>query len=267
LDQGFVSICPCEVLLSSLVVGVSGYVVVDGGGSYKESRIWLCEIFKKDPKREIVRYPFWEEEGNKSSDTEEFVVQGLTEVCFHRVGCRALEDFENQAYMEESSSNCGGGDEDDVRSSEWEVVSLSLSSHSLSASTTFETAAGTGHEEIGGEAVDVGLQSDYSFFSSSSSSSHELQQTVPSTDDDDDDGESLMVQFDLDSEKKRIPLGSSSSPELPPPKGLSQEQVALAAATTDDDELRPESDYVKEEHFSHVSSCTSHMQEELLQMS
>ncbi|CAN5955154.1 unnamed protein product [Sphagnum jensenii] len=169
--------------------------------------------------------------------------------------------------MEESSSNCGGGDEDDVRSSEWEVVSLSLSSHSLSASTTFETAAGTGQEEIGGEAVDVGLQSDYSFFSSSSSSSHELQQTVPSSDDDDDDGESLMVQFDLDSDKKRIPLGSSSSPELPPPKGLSQEQVALAAATTDDDELRPESDYVKEEHFSHVSSCTSHMQEELLQMS
>jgi len=84
---------------------------------------------------------------------------------------------------------------------------------------------------------------------------------------DDDDGESLMVQFDLDSDKKRIPLGSSSSPELPPPKALSQEQVALAAATTDDDELRPESDYVKEEHFSHVSSCTSHMHEELLQMS
>ncbi|CAM6004107.1 unnamed protein product [Sphagnum balticum] len=129
--------------------------------------------------------------------------------------------------MEESSSNCGGGDEDDVRSSEWEVVSLSLSSHSLSASTTFETAAGTGQEEIGGEAVDVGLQSDYSFFSSSSSSSHELQQTVPSSDDDDDDGESLMVQFDLDSDKKRIPLGSSSSPELPPPKGLSQEQLLL----------------------------------------
>jgi hypothetical protein len=194
------------------------------------------------------------------------VQEGLREVCFHRVGCRALEDFENQACMEESSSNCGGGDEDDVRSSEWEVVSLSLSSHSLSASTTFETAAGTGQEEIGGEAVDVGLRSDYSFFSSSSSSSHELQQTVPSRDDD-DDGESLMVQFDLDSDKKRIPLGSSSSPELPPPKGLSQEQVALAAATTDDDELRPESDYVKEEHFSHVSSCTSHMQEELLQMS
>ncbi|CAK9860357.1 unnamed protein product [Sphagnum jensenii] len=107
--------------------------------------------------------------------------------------------------MEESSSNCGVGDEDVVRNSEWEV------------------------------------------------------QTVPSSDndddDDDDDGESLMVQFDLDSDKKRIPLGSSSSPELPPPKGLSQEQVALAAATTDDDELRPESDYVKEEHFSRVSSC------------
>jgi hypothetical protein len=173
--------------------------------------------------------------------------------------------------MEESSSNSGGGDEDDVRSSEWEVISLSLSSHSLAASTTFETAAGTGQEEIGGEAVDVGFQSDYSFISSSSSSSSspELQQqTVPSSDDDgDDDGESLMVQFDLDSDKKRIPLGSSSSPELPPPKGLSQEQVALAAATTDDDELRPESDYVKEEHFSHVNSCTSHMQEELLQMS
>ncbi|KAH9574103.1 hypothetical protein CY35_01G037800 [Sphagnum magellanicum] len=171
--------------------------------------------------------------------------------------------------MEESSSNSGGGDEDDVRRSEWEVISLSLSSHSLAASTTFETAAGTGQEEIGGEAVDVGFQSDYSFISSSSSSSPELQQqTVFSSDDDgDDDGESLMVQFDLDSDKKRIPLGSSSSPELPPPKGLSQEQVALAVATTDDDELRPESDYVKEEHFSHVSSCTSHMQEELLQMS
>jgi hypothetical protein len=116
-------------------VGVSGYVVVDGGGSYKESRIWLCEIFKKDPKQEIVRGPFWEDEGNKSSDTEEeFLVQeGLREVCFHRVGCRALEDFENQACMEESSSNCGVGvgDEDVVRNSEWEVVSLSLSSHSL----------------------------------------------------------------------------------------------------------------------------------------
>ncbi len=137
-------------------MGVSGYVVVDGGGSYEESRIWFCEIFKKDPKREIVRYPFWEEEGNKSSDTEEFVVQeGLREVYFHRVGCRALEDFENQACMEESSPNCGSGDEDDVRSSEWEVVSLSLSSHSLAASTTFETAAGTGQEKIGGEAVDV----------------------------------------------------------------------------------------------------------------
>ncbi len=253
-------------------MGVSGYVVVAGGGTYKESRIGFFESFKKDPKREIVRGPFWEEEGNKSSDTEEeFVVQeGLREVCFHRVGCRALEDFENQACMEESSSNSGGGDEDDVRSSEWEFISLSLSSHSLAASTTFETAAGTGQEEIGGEAVNVGFQSDYSFISSSSSSSSpELQQqTVPSSDDDgDDDGESLMVQFDLDSDKKRIPLGSSSSPELPLPKGLSQEQVALAAATTDDDELRPESDYVKEEHFSHVSSCTSHMQEELLQMS
>jgi hypothetical protein len=271
--RGFVSICLREVLLSSLVVGVSGYVVVAGGGTYKESRIWFFEIFKKDPKRGIVRGPFWEEEGNKSSDTEEeFVVQeGLREVCFHRVGCRALEDFENQACMEESSSNSGGGDEDDARSSEWEVISLSLSSHSLTASTTFETAAGTGQEEIGGEAVDVGLQSNYSFISSSSSSlsSPELQQQkVPSSDDDDaDDGESLMVQFDPDSDKKRIPLGSSSSPELPPPKGLRQEQVALAAATTDDDELRPESDYVKEAHFSHVSSCTSHMQEELLQMS
>jgi hypothetical protein len=208
-----------------LVVGVLGYVVVAGGGTYKESRIWFFESFKKDPKREIVRGPFWEEEGNKSSDTEEeFIVQeGLREVCFHRVGCRALEDFENQACMEESSSNSGGGDEDDVRSSDWEVISLSLSSHSLAASTTFETAAGTEQEEIGGEAVDVGFQSDYSFISSSSSSSPELpQQTVPSSDDDgDDDGESLMVQFDLDSDKKRIPLGSSSSPELPPPKGLS----------------------------------------------
>ncbi len=194
--------------------------------------------------------------------------QGLREVCFHRVGCRALEDFENQACMEESSSNSGGGDEDDVRSSEWEVISLSLSSHSLAASTTFEIAAGTGQEEIGIEAVDVGFQSDYSFISSSSSSPELQQQTVPSSDDDDDDdGESLMDQFDLDSDEKRIPLGSSSSPELTPPKGLSQDQVALAAGTTDDDELRPESDYVKEEHFSHVSSCTSHMQEELLQMS
>jgi len=262
-------------------VGVSGYVVVAGGGTYKESRIWFFESFKKDPKREIVRGPFWEEKGNKSSDTEEeFVQEGLREVCFHRVGCRALEDFENQACMEESSSNSGGGDEDDVRSSEWEVISLSLSSHSLAASTTFETAAGTGQVEIGGEAVDAGFQSDYSFISPSSSSSSssspscspELQQqTVPSSNDDDDadddDGESLMVQFDLNSHKKSIPLGSSSSPELPPPKGLSQEQVALAAATTDDDELRPESDYVKGEHFSRVSSCTSHMQEELLQMS
>jgi hypothetical protein len=267
---GFVSICLCEVLLSSLVVGVWGYVVVAGGGTYNESRIWFFESFKKDPKRETVRGPFWEE-GNKSSDTEEFVVQeGLREVCFHRVGCRALEDFENQACMEESSSHSWGGDEDDVRSSEWEVISLSLSSHSLAASTTFETAAGTGQEEIGGEAVDVGFQSDYSFISSSSSSSSspELQQQTVPSDDDDDDGESLMVQFDLDSDKNRIPLGSSSSPELPPPKGLSQEQVALAAATTtDDDGLRPESDYVKEEHFSHVNSCTSHMQEELLQMS
>ncbi len=257
-------------------MGVSGYVVVAAGGAYKESRIWFFESFKKDPKQEIVRGPFWEDEGNKSSDREEeFLVQeGLREVYFHRVGCRALEDFENQACMEESASNSGGGDEDDVRSSEWEVISLSLSSHSLAASTTFDTAAGTGQEEIGGEAVDVGFQSDYSFISSSSSSSSsspELQQqTVPCSDDDDDDdddGESLMVQFDLDSDKKRISLGSSSSLELPPPKGLSQEQVALAAATTDDDELRPESDYVKEEHFSHVSSCTSHMQEELLQMS
>ncbi|CAM6045592.1 unnamed protein product [Sphagnum compactum] len=122
--------------------------------------------------------------------------------------------------MEESSSNSGGGDEDDVRSSEWEVISLSLSSHSLDASTTFETAAGTGQEEIGGEAVDVGFQSDYSFISSSSSSSPELQQqTVPSSDDDgDDDAAKAGSQPDFGQTGRGALLGSSclSTPSSSP---------------------------------------------------
>ncbi|CAN5966642.1 unnamed protein product [Sphagnum jensenii] len=113
-----------------------------------------------------------------------------------------------------SSTNRADENSRGSSSSEWEVVSLSLSSHSLAALASFDTdpvRGGIGDEE---EAVDVGLQSNYFMYPSLSSSSEaeDIQPPIGSSDDDDGDGpSSLITKLDVDEEKFPVAAAAATT--------------------------------------------------------
>ncbi|CAM6008256.1 unnamed protein product [Sphagnum balticum] len=139
---------------------------------------------------------------------------------------------------------------------EWEVVSLSLSSHSLAASATFDTdpvRGGIGDEE---EAVDVGLQSNYFMYPSLSSSSEaeDIQPPIGSSDDDDADvPSSLINKLDVDEEKVPVAAAATTTSTSDVPTQMSSQEVLLAVENTCQEEQKKE--HAKEEqHLPLVGS-------------
>lgn len=170
-----------------------------------------------------------------------------------------------------SSTNRADENSRGSNSSEWEVVSLSLSSHSLAASASFDTdlvRGGIGDEE---EAVDVGLQSNYFMYPSLSSSSEaeEIQPPIGSSDDDDDgDGPSSLITK-LDVDEKKVPVAAAAAAATTStsdvPKQRSSQEVLLAVENTCQEEQKKEH-AKEEEHLPLVGSCTSSQMQQLLEM-
>ncbi|CAK9871874.1 unnamed protein product [Sphagnum jensenii] len=169
-----------------------------------------------------------------------------------------------------SSTNRADENSRGSSSSEWEVVSLSLSSHSLAALASFDTdpvRGGIGDEE---EAVDVGLQSNYFMYPSLSSSSEaeDIQPPIGSSDDDDGDGpSSLITKLDVDEEKVPVAAAAAAtttSTSDVPTKRSSQE-VLLAVENTCREEQKKEH-AKEEEHLPLVGTCTSSQMQQFLEM-
>ncbi|KAH9572454.1 hypothetical protein CY35_02G151300 [Sphagnum magellanicum] len=167
-----------------------------------------------------------------------------------------------------SSSNRADENSRGSSSSEWEVVSLSLSSHSLAASASFDTdpvRGGIGDEE---EAVDVGLQSNYFMYPSLSSPSEaeDIQPPIGSSDDDDGDvPSSLITRLDVDEEKVPVAAAATTTSTSDVPTQMSSQEVLLAVENTCQEEQKKEH-AKEEEHLSLVGSCTSSQMQQLLEM-
>ncbi|CAM6043682.1 unnamed protein product [Sphagnum compactum] len=179
----------------------------------------------------------------------------------------------DQSSSHSSSSNTSSTNRADENSrgsssSEWEVVSLSLSSHSLAASASFDTdpvRGGIGDEE---EAVDVGLQSNYFMYPSLSSSSEaeDIQPPIGSSDDDDGDGpSSLITKLDVDEEKVLVAAAAATTSTSDVPTQRSSQEVLLAVENTCEEEQKKEH-AKEEEHLPLVGSCTSSQMQQLLEM-
>jgi hypothetical protein len=154
-------------------------------------------------------------------------------------------------------------------SSEWEVVSLSLSSHSLAALASVDTdpvRGGIGDEE---EAVDVGLQSNYFMYPSLSSSSEaeDIQPPIGSSDDDDGDGpSSLITKLDVDEEKFPVAAAAATTTSTSDvPTKRSTQEVLLAVENTCQEEQKKEH-AKEEEHLPLVGTCTSSQMQQFLEM-
>lgn len=169
-----------------------------------------------------------------------------------------------------SSTNRADENSRGSSSSEWEVVSLSLSSYSLAALASFDTdpvRGGIGDEE---EAVDVGLQSNYLTYPSLSSSSEaeDIQPPIGSSDDDDGDGpSSLITKLDVDEEKFPVAAAAAatttSTTDVPTKR--SSQEVLLAVENTCQEEQKKEH-AKEEEHLPLVGTCTSSQMQQFLEM-
>lgn len=174
----------------------------------------------------------------------------------------------DQSSSHSSSSTTNRADENSrgSSSSEWEVVSLSLSSHSLAALASFDTdpvRGGIGDEE---EAVDVGLQSNYFMYPSLSSSSEaeDIPPPIGSSDDDDVDGPSSLITK-LDVDEKKVPVAAAATTTSDVPTQMSSQEVLLAVENTCQEEQKKEH-AKEEEHLPLVGSCTSSQMQRLLEM-
>ncbi len=170
-----------------------------------------------------------------------------------------------------SSTNRADENSRGSSSSEWEVVSLSLSSHSLAALASFDTdpvRGGIGDEE---EAVDVGLQSNYFMYPSLSSSSEaeDIQPPIGSSDDDDGDGpSSLITKLDVDEEKFPVAAAAAATTTTSTsdvPTKRSSQEVLLAVENTCQEEQKKEH-AKEEEHLPLVGTCTSSQMQQFLEM-
>ncbi|CAK9216371.1 unnamed protein product [Sphagnum troendelagicum] len=171
-----------------------------------------------------------------------------------------------------SSTNRADENSRGSSSSEWEVVSLSLSSHSLAALASFDTdpvRGGIGDEE---EAVDVGLQSNYFMYPSLSSSSEaeDIQPPIGSSDDDDGDGpSSLITKLDVDEEKVPVAAAAAAAAATTStsdvPTKRSSQEVLLAVENTCQEEQKKEH-AKEEEHLPLLGTCTSPQMQQFLEM-
>ncbi|KAH8971585.1 hypothetical protein BDL97_02G151500 [Sphagnum fallax] len=171
-----------------------------------------------------------------------------------------------------SSTNRADENSRGSSSSEWEVVSPSLSSHSLAALASFDTdpvRGGIGDEE---EAVDVGLQSNYFMYPSLSSSSEaeDIQPPIGSSDDDDGDGpSSLITKLDVDEEKFPVAAAAATTTTTTStsdvPTKRSTQEVLLAVENTCQEEQKKEH-AKEEEHLPLVGTCTSSQMQQFLEM-